>query len=237
MHVAAPTRSTCRCDGRLLPRIQRAGDLDVMPPTSYALWHDEGPSVILAMRVKPWLLASVAETVGASIPDAGPELHVRDPRVEHIGWALKAELEDAQGGGRLYAESLGVALCVQLLCRYTGKGLRTATSLPKRRIRRAIDYIHTHLDADLSLIELASVSGLSPSHFQAVFKESAGVSVHQYVLRTRVDLAIRLISQGQLPLRDIAAQIGFCDQSHMVRCVRKVTGKTPTVIRRESLRE
>jgi AraC family transcriptional regulator len=232
MHVAAPVQSTCRCDGRLLPRIQRQGDLDVMPPASFASWHDEAPSTILAMRIEPWLLASVEEDIAAKHHDPQPQLHLRDARIEHIGWALQAELQAEQPVGRLYAESLGVALCTQLLRLYGNtEWLHLPISVPKRRVTRAIDYIQEHLHEDLSLMALASISGLSPSHFKVVFKESTGVPVHQYVLRARVESAVSLISAGDLSLRDIAVQTGFSDQSHMARCVRRMTGKTPRALR------
>ena len=103
--------------------------------------------------------------------------------------------------------------------------------LPKRRIQRAIDYIHEHLDQNLSLRQLSPVAGLSPSRFKLLFKEATGLAVHRYVLRARVDLAVNLITLGRLPLRDITARAGFANQSHMSRCVRQITGKSPSVIR------
>ncbi len=157
---------------------------------------------------------------------------MRDLRIEHISWALKAELEEEQPFGRLYAESLGLALCTQLLRRYRNKGSPPALrTLPKRRIQCAIDYIHEHLGADLSIIELAALAALSPSHFNLLFKESMGVPVHGYVMRARVDLAVNLIALSRLPLGEVAAQAGFANQSHMARCVRRFTGKSPTIIR------
>ncbi|MBC5800339.1 MAG: helix-turn-helix transcriptional regulator [Candidatus Eremiobacteraeota bacterium] len=53
---------------------------------------------------------------------------------------------------------------------------------------------------------------MSPSHFKALFKQFAGMPVHQYVIRCRVQYAIDLLSRGCLPLSDVASRAGFADQ-------------------------
>ena len=63
------------------------------------------------------LSAADAMSVNPDRIDIPPQLHVRDPRIEHIGWAVKAELESAEPLGRLYGESLGLALAAHLLAR------------------------------------------------------------------------------------------------------------------------
>jgi AraC family transcriptional regulator len=64
-----------------------------------------------------------------------------------------------------------------------------------------------------------------------LFKQSVGVPVHQYVLRSRVAYAVDLLVKSKLPLSDVALQAGFANQSHMARCVRRATGLTPSTLR------
>lgn len=232
MHLGPAMQSTVECDGRIVRRLQVAGNLDVVPPPAFASWHDEGAGSILAMRMQPSLLDSVSDAIGVPVTDALPEFHVRDARIEHVAWALAAELQSAHPVGRAYAESLSIALCMQLLRRYARPPSRPAVrSIPARRLQRAIDYIQEHLDEDLSLMHLAEIAGMSPSHFKVLFKRSTGAAVHQYILKARVDLAVRLIELDRVPLREIAAQAGFADQSHMSRWVRRLTGRSPSVLR------
>ena len=47
-----------------------------------------------------------------------PQLHLRDPHIEHIAWCAKVELENPAPFGRLYGEMLGLALATHLLRRY-----------------------------------------------------------------------------------------------------------------------
>ena len=66
------------------------------------------------------------------------------------------------------------------------------------------------------------------SHFKALFRQSLGLPVHQYVVRRRVDRARALLLEGQLPLCQIALESGFAHQSHMARWMRRLLAVTPT---------
>lgn len=97
----------------------------------------------------------------------------------------------------------------------------------REEIRVAVEYIHEHLTSDLSLGILAGVAGLSRSHFHWLFKSEYGVPVHRYVIHCRVERAQQLLRQG-VGLSEVAQRTGFFDQSHMTRCIRRLTGRTPT---------
>lgn len=237
MHVGKPIKATCRCDGLVHRRFQVAGDIDVVPAGFSGAWQEDGPTTALMINLSPALVRTAAEAMGRN-PDSvtiAPQLQLKDPRAQHIGWALKAELETDEPCGRLYAESLGLALAAHLLQREPLRSLpRLESGLSKRRLQRVIDYIGEHLTQDLSLAELANVASMSPSHFKVLFKGSVGVPVHQYVVRRRVQHAIGLLVHENLAASDVALQAGFSDQSHMARCMRRVAGITPSVLVRHA---
>jgi AraC family transcriptional regulator len=233
MLVGPPIRSTCRREGAVSRRLQIPGDIDLIPLGFSGAWEDEGPTSFLCIRLSPSLVQTAAEGMDVN-PDRvsmRPQLQFRDPQIEHIGWAIKAELEAGDPSGRLYADSLGLALAARLLRHHAPVELRFANGLPKRRLQRVVDYIHDHLSHDLRLAELAEVASLSPSHFKSLFKQSVGVPVHQFVIRSRVEYAIDLLLNGKLRLSHVALQAGFANQSHMARCMRRVTGLTPSSLR------
>jgi AraC family transcriptional regulator len=201
-------------------------------PLGYsAAWEDEGPTTFLSIKMSPSLMKSTADSMGlnSDILAFEPGLEIRDPKLEHIGWALKAALEVNEPNDRLYAEGLGTALAVELL-RRQAKPLRgfPKRGLTRKQLQAVVDYVEEHLTADLSLCELAMVADVSPSHFKALFKQSTGAPVHQYVIKRRVHYAANLLSRGYLRLSEVAAQAGFADQSHMARCMRRVIGMTPS---------
>jgi AraC family transcriptional regulator len=234
MQVGRPLLVTSRCNGETLRRLQVPGDVKIVPPGVPRVWETESATIKLSMYLSSTLMLSAADAMGVELDRVAipPQLHVRDPRIEHIGWAVKAELEGAEPLGRLYGDSLGLALASHLLRSFApARTARTDAPLSRRRLARVTDYIRENISLDLSLAQLAGVLGMSPSHFKVVFKESVGIPVHQYVIRSRVELATNLIMGSALPLSEIALQAGFANQSHMARCMKRLTGLTPSTIR------
>ena len=103
--------------------------------------------------------------------------------------------------------------------------------LPPRAFRRVREYILAHLEEDVSNRVLAEFAGLSPSYFVHAFKQTAGVSPHRFVLRSRVERVKHLLVETKLPLAQIAIAAGFGDQSHCIRWFRKLVGITPSRFR------
>jgi AraC family transcriptional regulator len=237
MHLSAPVLGSCRCGDTMSTRTMGPGNMDLVPLGCSATWLDEGSGSVLNVRVSGALLASAARELRTATRQSisvAPQLHLRDRQLEHLGWTLVAELESGQQEGRLFAECVGNAIAVHIGRRYSSA--RTAEivrGLSRRQFRSVVDYIGENLSTDLSLSDIAAIAGLSPSYFNALFKRSAGVTLHQFVMRQRVERAIRLLSREGARLPDVAAQAGFADQSHMSRCVRKLTGLTPTSFTRE----
>lgn len=233
MNLGMPVMSVYRRDGVMHRGLHTPGHIDIIPFGVSTEWEEDGPSTSLLVRLTPTLLESTADAMGLSRSalSMAPQLQIRDPKLEHICWALKEELENGDPHERIYAEGLGTAIAAQLLRRYS----RIADAMPcngltRRQLRTTIDFINSHLASDLSLAEIAAVAGISASYFKGLFKHSTGLPVHQYVVRQRVERAVNLISRGRLRLSAAALQAGFADQSHMARCMRRIMGVTPTEV-------
>jgi AraC-like DNA-binding protein len=112
-----------------------------------------------------------------------------------------------------------------------GGDMRSA-ALPLRALRRAIQYINDNLDSRLSWGAIGAAIGLNRFRFGRDFKRATGVTPHQYVLRCRVKRAMKLLSDSDLSIADIALEIGCSCQSHFTTLFRKHTGMTPGAFRR-----
>jgi len=91
--------------------------------------------------------------------------------------------------GQLYIESLTQVLVIHLLRHYstfTQKITYENRSLTLS-ITARINYIHTYLDQDLSLVQIARVINTSPTYFASLFKRATDISPHQYVIKQRVE--------------------------------------------------
>lgn len=233
MQVGRPLLVTSSCDGKTLRRLQVPGDVKIVPPHVTRVWETESATIKLSMYLSPSLIYATADAMSVR-PERvaiAPQLHVRDPRIEHIGWAIKAELENPEPLGRVYGDGLAIALAAHLLRAYAPTAAPAGSRLSARRIARVLDYTKANIAKDLSLAELASVAGVSASHFKTMFKLSVGVPVHQYVVRTRVEYAAELLRRRGARAADVAVQAGFANQSHMARCMRRILGVTPAAIR------
>jgi AraC-like DNA-binding protein len=103
------------------------------------------------------------------------------------------------------------------------------------RARRAlVDAAREALAADpgLPLVGLARALGVSPHHLSRVFHAATGHTVARHRMRLRVRAALERLADGDDRLADLAADLGFTDQSHLCRVFRRETGHTPTALRR-----
>jgi AraC family transcriptional regulator len=83
--------------------------------------------------------------------------------------------------------------------------------------------------------ELAGESGISAAWIGPAYRRCTGQSIKETAARLRVERAARLLRESDRSLVDIAADTGFCDQSHMNRLFRRVLGRSPALVRQERL--
>ncbi|MFM0418338.1 helix-turn-helix domain-containing protein [Paraburkholderia aromaticivorans] len=148
----------------------------------------------------------------------------------HLSQTLMAVLERPCEVNTLLVDALGVAFCEHVITRYGA----SVTSEPVQRPRlapwqmqRIIDLFEANLNGNPSILDLASQCGLSASYFAEAFKQTAGLSPHQWLLRRRIDRAKSLLSGTDASLATIAADCGFFDQSHFSRVFVRIVGCRP----------
>jgi AraC family transcriptional regulator len=126
-------------------------------------------------------------------------------------------------------------LATRLLAAHTGKApsYRPALGgLAPNVLRRAIERLRSDADADVSLAALAADSGLSRFHFCRAFKESTGLSPHNWLRQYRLEQAINMLRDPQNSIALVAASLGYASQTAFAAAFRKLTGETPTDWRR-----
>jgi len=158
----------------------------------------------------------------------------RDPQIEHIGWALKAEMENGYPSGRSYMDALATALAARIVRNHSSLARPhrpTKAAMPGRKLKAVLAYIEDNLGRDLGLGEIAAAAGFSVSHFKTLFREALGMPPHQYLLRRRVERAAMQLRNGNMPIGQIALENGFCHQSHLAMHTRRVLGLTPQELR------
>ncbi len=102
-------------------------------------------------------------------------------------------------------------------------------------IAKARKYIHAHLDQPLPLGVVARHAGLSESHFCRLFKDSAGLTLTDYVNRCRIEWAKRELLRPEARISEIAFTVGYQSLSQFNRSFARIVGLSPTLFRRQRL--
>lgn len=213
------------------PKAFGAGAIGILPPGVVHRASSRGPVAALSIYLKPSLIArAAADMIDPSKIEIVPQVAIADPTLERLALALESELRDGFRSSRLFGEAVGTAVAAHLLTRYAVKPavLRDYRGgMPRYLLRRTIDYMQSNLGADLRLPELAENVQMSPWHFCRMFKQSTGLSPHQYLMRERIEAAKRLLVRPHRNVEEIAAALGFTDQSHFITVFRRLAGCTP----------
>jgi AraC-like DNA-binding protein len=98
-----------------------------------------------------------------------------------------------------------------------------------QRILRAISYIKSHLDSELTLDEVAREAYLSPSRFRHLFVEETGMALRPYILWRRFVRVWELLTDGA-SLSTAAHRAGFADAAHLSRTSRRMFGFPPSAL-------
>lgn len=142
--------------------------------------------------------------------------------------AVFTQLFDAMTGGdspdaALRRDSLLMLLVARTMnCRHVGEG----NGVPAA-IAHAMARIDDDPSVSVSLDDLARASGLSRFQVLRAFTRATGLTPHAYLVQRRIDLARRLIAQGEA-LANAAIGSGFADQSHMTRIFVRKYGLSPS---------
>jgi AraC family transcriptional regulator len=162
-------------------------------------------------------------------------LTLSDPRLATMMRLIGDEVREGSPHGALYATSLSLALAAYVF-NHHGQGgsarLRERAGLSTVQKQRVLELIDRCLADDIRLEDLAAAAGVSRFHFVRLFRNTLGITPHQFVLAQRVAAARRLLVETGLSLADIAAATGFSSQSHLSTTMRRQLGVTPGQWRR-----
>jgi len=108
------------------------------------------------------------------------------------------------------------------------------TNLQRHKIQKAVSFVDDNYRTDISRDAACGLAGMSPSHFSRTFRKVVGMSYQEYVNRKRIAKAKELLRTSPQSIAEIAAYVGFADNTGFGRIFKKVTGHTPSAYRRGS---
>jgi AraC-like DNA-binding protein len=104
-------------------------------------------------------------------------------------------------------------------------GVRAATG-SHEKLKQAAEYIGDNLGQALSLEEICSAAGLSPSYLIRAFRQRYGMTPHAYLVNRRLQYGQAQLRRGR-PIVEVALAAGFADQAHFQRTFKRFLAATP----------
>ena len=199
--------------------------------------RSEQPVETLAICFDPAVIEQIHFEGGSSL--FLEHLRPHDAVVSPLLHSIRAEVASGGADELWYDEQLTILLArmrlhqERLLDRVDSLALIRSTTRRDvyRRVSRATDLLHSNYASGVDLQMLAQTAGLSKYHFLRLFKLVHGLTPYTYLQRKRVGVAVRLLESTRLTVRQVATNVGFADDSTLVRQVRRWTRRTPGQVR------
>jgi AraC-like DNA-binding protein len=142
----------------------------------------------------------------------------------------------ADGSSDIGLDEIGQVLASRFIEVVSGKPRKAAPDAARDR-RRAVEtalWIDANSHREIDLEDAAAQAGISPFHFLRLFSDVLGVTPHQYLVRSRLRHAARLLADEERSITDIAYDVGFNDLSNFVRTFHRAAGVSPLKFRQAS---
>ena len=207
-----------------------------------------GASVTRVLRGRPEVLLihlsdRLVKEVASTVWDVDPAsislrkcLAEPDEHVSQLGHALLIEVSEPTIASGLMTDLLGRAMALNLLKKYSSVSAPQTLKpihMARGRLGRVLRHMQENLEEGLSLKDLATLAGVSPSHFARSFRYSMDQSPHQYLIALRIEKARDLLEDTSKTITEIGLTCGFSQPNHFSSAFRKHTGLSPRAWRRE----
>ncbi|RTQ99642.1 helix-turn-helix transcriptional regulator [Halomonas nitroreducens] len=106
-----------------------------------------------------------------------------------------------------------------------------APSTQEAKLKQALDFIEQHLDGRFSQADVAACCGLSVFQLSRLFKRNTGYTFQDYLLKRRIEEAVRLLANPTVTITDICFAVGFRDLSYFTRTFHRQMGQSPSAYR------
>lgn len=146
-----------------------------------------------------------------------------------LGSQIWREICEPEPTSQLVVEGLVLQLLAQI---ERWKKASERSTLPPTWLTRAREFLNENYASEIRLADVALLAGVHAVHLNKTFKRCFGTTIGNYVRQLRLQGAVRLLTTSNLPISRIAAEVGFCDQSHLTNVFRRYMHRRPSSFRK-----
>jgi AraC-like DNA-binding protein len=152
---------------------------------------------------------------------------------EQLAEEMERESENEEPGYEVALRAKLLELMVYLSRAYTSTDTTEAHAL--LRVGNVISALENDFSKDWKLDELLNIAHMSRSNLMRIFRKATGQTPIDYLVRLRIQKSMEMLRNTDLPITEIALEVGFNDSNYFTRSFRKVMSQTPRQYRKGSL--
>ena len=212
-------------------------------PTDLKFFYKKEKELLVKVKTGniPQAKALLNELIGYALFSEGGALELVKPRaVELVSLLSRVAMDGGAEPDRIYdlsssyisgiyRDSSIIDICITL--QEVVENFMDAAFYEKDKgnpyIRKALRFMYDNYGEHLELSQTADFVGLSPNYFSSLFHDTVGVSFKEYLNSIRVEASKQLLMSTEYDMADIAAAMGFPDQSYYCKVFKKITGMSP----------
>ncbi|MHB8124259.1 MAG: helix-turn-helix transcriptional regulator [Desulfitobacteriaceae bacterium] len=139
-----------------------------------------------------------------------------------------SEYENSIAGYENMLEAIAIMITHQLIRRLLKIDNKVDFITDKFEIEKSIECIHQCFGKKLTVAELSKLANMSESHFIRIFKKETGMAPMEFLIKTRIDKAKKLLRSRTKNITEVSLQCGFSSTSHFSSSFAKHTGVSPS---------
>lgn len=202
----------------------------INPNTRFIATQTAKTGEYISVAIKKEFVSKVARSLGiekeiefTSIDNPFPE------RINKIFKDLEFETLMCEKSSSLIMDSVGVQLVAEVIRNVDSNVHKKSLILPDNKdfVKKAIDYIEANYVSNLSIEDICKEIYVTPYHFIRVFKDTTGMTPHEYILKVRLEKARNLLKSDVINVSQAASLCGFVNTAHFSAVFKKRYGITP----------